>query len=562
MLHFPSSLKNGGSSGLPRRSDSLNATQQKAPSHPIFLTIEQELHDARRVSSHGQEEDLRSALNMVIDRVTELSTLLSEAYKSTAELELQLNVAKSNLQLVIANNEMLEEALKSGGGGGRDVGWRRASGTASGSSRSGSGDAGAGDHPVSLDGSAPVGGGSGNGSPNPNSSSNANGSPTDGTGNSRFFKTFFNGRPGTPTLTQQQQQQQQHQQAQAHLTSPSLPSLQGGAEEEALSAALQAARAGAQRARAEAERAKSEAERAKGEAERARRDKAALEGEIEALSQALFEEANRMVASERKRRAEVEGELARMRPLADELKRAREEVRGARETREELREVMEEKNALRSALRLVEGENVELRSASRLGGHGSQSSLSLESVSSASGSPEPRISSASGSPEPRISRSRSSSEVGTKSPVRSPRVPSPQPVSSTSSSPSSSSHPPSPPSQTAQDAAAHVDEEPLVFAPLGRRAHNDDDDDADHDDSDDADTAEGRPTPPRGALAGLPVEADTDSPHPDDASQEAQDAWRTHPIRTDTNASRGGSETSSPPPTARALPQGDPWTAL
>jgi hypothetical protein len=72
MLHFPAGLQNGGSSGVPRRTDSLNATQQKSPSHPLFLTIEQELHDARRVASHGQEEDLRSALNMVINRVIEL----------------------------------------------------------------------------------------------------------------------------------------------------------------------------------------------------------------------------------------------------------------------------------------------------------------------------------------------------------------------------------------------------------------------------------------------------------------------------------------------------------
>jgi len=47
-------------------------TQHKTASHPIFSQIEEELHDARRVHSHGQEEDLRSALMMVIDRVSEL----------------------------------------------------------------------------------------------------------------------------------------------------------------------------------------------------------------------------------------------------------------------------------------------------------------------------------------------------------------------------------------------------------------------------------------------------------------------------------------------------------
>ena len=75
MLHFPSKLQSNGPGGLPRRSDALNATQHKTSSHPIFSQIEEELHDARRVHSHGQEEDLRDALIMVIDRVSELVSL-------------------------------------------------------------------------------------------------------------------------------------------------------------------------------------------------------------------------------------------------------------------------------------------------------------------------------------------------------------------------------------------------------------------------------------------------------------------------------------------------------
>ena len=51
--------------------------------------------------------------------------MLSEAYKAQAELEVQLNVTKSNLQLVSANNEMLEEALKQNNAAARDLGWRR-----------------------------------------------------------------------------------------------------------------------------------------------------------------------------------------------------------------------------------------------------------------------------------------------------------------------------------------------------------------------------------------------------------------------------------------------------
>ncbi|KJA23470.1 hypothetical protein HYPSUDRAFT_588365 [Hypholoma sublateritium FD-334 SS-4] len=80
MLHFPSKLPtNLGANGVPRRSDSLNlnATQQLrsasgAGAHPLFLKVEEELHDARRVHSDGQEDDLRYALNMVINRVSNL----------------------------------------------------------------------------------------------------------------------------------------------------------------------------------------------------------------------------------------------------------------------------------------------------------------------------------------------------------------------------------------------------------------------------------------------------------------------------------------------------------
>ena len=72
MLHFPSSLQStAGGSGSGKR-DTLNATQQKRASHPVLLQIENELHDARRVHSHGQEDDLRQALDMVIRRLSEV----------------------------------------------------------------------------------------------------------------------------------------------------------------------------------------------------------------------------------------------------------------------------------------------------------------------------------------------------------------------------------------------------------------------------------------------------------------------------------------------------------
>lgn len=52
--------------------------------------------------------------------------MLKEAYKLQADMQTELTLAKSNLQLALANNEMLEDALKrEGGGHAKDVGWRR-----------------------------------------------------------------------------------------------------------------------------------------------------------------------------------------------------------------------------------------------------------------------------------------------------------------------------------------------------------------------------------------------------------------------------------------------------
>ena len=72
MYHFASSYASPGSSSQGSKTSTLNATQQKSSSDPFFLKIEEELHDARRVQSHGQEDDLRLALDMVISRVSEL----------------------------------------------------------------------------------------------------------------------------------------------------------------------------------------------------------------------------------------------------------------------------------------------------------------------------------------------------------------------------------------------------------------------------------------------------------------------------------------------------------
>lgn len=74
MLHFASSTISSKQS-LPRRIDSLAASKI-----PIFITIEEELHDIRRVQNHGQEEDLKMALSKMISRVEELvSNLLKSS---------------------------------------------------------------------------------------------------------------------------------------------------------------------------------------------------------------------------------------------------------------------------------------------------------------------------------------------------------------------------------------------------------------------------------------------------------------------------------------------------
>ncbi|KAF6744956.1 hypothetical protein DFP72DRAFT_856981 [Ephemerocybe angulata] len=269
--------------------NNLNATQQKSISDPFFLKIEEELHDARRVRSDGQEDDLRMALDMVINRVSELSTMLSEVYKAQAELEVQLNVTRSNLQLVSANNEMLEEALKRNNGAARDLGWRRGT-QQSNLERSQSMD-------YAYAAEVPT-------SPSPPTSAT-----TPATTDNRFFKFRFSGgnsaaptrassRPGTPSNAGS---------SSAHLTSPSMPSLSLAhtKELEDMAAELEKERA-ARKAIVE--------------------EKAALEAELESLSQALFEEANKMVAEERMKLSEVG---------------------------EELEEVRREKAALQSALKLL-----------------------------------------------------------------------------------------------------------------------------------------------------------------------------------------------------------------
>ncbi|KAJ8507433.1 hypothetical protein ONZ45_g10200 [Pleurotus djamor] len=192
-----------------------------------------------------------------------------------------------------------------------------------------------------------------------------------------------------------------------HLTSPSLPTLPTQSqlkEMEDLSAEL-------------------EKERLK--AKKALEDKVSLEAELESLSQALFEEANKMVATERIKRAETE---------------------------EELREAILEKEALRSALKLIEGENSHLRSNSH------SSPILPPSLSSNETVRAP-------------SRSRSSSEVAVKSRPTTPtsiRLPeSPEPttqVSANGSADSKSDELPDARTPTSPEAVLPSEESTTQFA--------------------------------------------------------------------------------------------------
>ncbi|KAG1869756.1 hypothetical protein C8R48DRAFT_699609 [Suillus tomentosus] len=289
-----------------------------SPTSAIFAGIDDELRDAWRVHSHGQEEDLRYALDRVIKRVEELSSLLKIAYKTQAELETSLSVAKSNLQLMMSNNEMLEEALKRETPcSAKDVGWRRWSAREAQNMQRVSeehrrsldygplNESGTPSHPESAPSVVVNGTEPSPTTPSPATSSTASQNNQEG----RFFRFRFNSGSKPPVVNSIQQHS-------SHLTSPSLPTLVASTREKELLELQE------------------QLERERLAHTLANAQKAAIEAELESLSQALFEEANKMVATERIKRAETE---------------------------EELQEVRLEKDALKEALRLIEGENGRLR---------------------------------------------------------------------------------------------------------------------------------------------------------------------------------------------------------
>ncbi|KAL1752533.1 hypothetical protein FB107DRAFT_277606 [Schizophyllum commune] len=407
MLHFPSSLQStAGGSGSGKR-DTLNATQQKRASHPVLLQIENELHDARRVHSHGQEDDLRQALDMVIRRLSEVSGLLAQTFKTQADLEVQLNVTQSNLKMVIANNEMLEEALRNNAGAGRDVGWRRAK-PQEGDSRHASLDQSqTPSRSASIDGEAspqpapsqPAPQPSPAPAPSSESSSAASSpsipakSPTPAQQESRFFKFRFGSsstnlartasRPETPSAAASPNPNAPPVQ---HATSVSLPV---GAEANAVREKE------LENMLAELERRRAECEKERRAREETLRQKEALEAELESLSQALFEEANKMVASERIKAAE---------------------------TLEELREAIQEKEALRSALRLIERENRRLRDPDGATSDSDSTSFDTDKSTPPTSENGGMPSEKGRIPSPIVFHSRSSSNVGMKSVPTSPTL--------------------------------------------------------------------------------------------------------------------------------------------
>ena len=195
--------------------------------------------------------------------------MLSEAYKTQAELEVQLNVAKSNLKLVIANNEMLEDALKQNVLQSKEVGWHRTN--LRGSSAESKDPRSSLERSQSLDIQNPT-----HQEPTTPPSASVATSNVSNTINAlqdnRFFKfRFSTGYPTSLTRPTTPSAQNPTNSNVAHLTSPSMPSLSSvkSKEIEELAAELEREKAGRKKLKDE---------------------KAALEAELESLSQALFEE--------------------------------------------------------------------------------------------------------------------------------------------------------------------------------------------------------------------------------------------------------------------------------
>ncbi|KAG9079684.1 hypothetical protein FS749_008311 [Ceratobasidium sp. UAMH 11750] len=306
------------------------------------------------------DEELRESLGKMIELCQSLTTRIQTLEPQIIDLQTTLTLTQSNLTLSLANTEMLEDALRSNSQS-RDVGWRRSDSNAR--------------RPVAASLSYPSAAEQAKvvvQAPSPVQSTSGTPTPMSPPEN-RFFKFRFGSKTPSPTAPAYPQPQP------AHLTSASLPSLGLSVEDEARAKQIEqiasdrealklkaaeidtrnqelAERENDLRAREEeAERVLEDSKERQDELERVRKEleaerktsqelekeKSRVQDEIETLTQSLFEEANKMVADERRRAAEVELLL---------------------------RETEEERDAVRGAMRVVEGENGRLRelSASRI----------------------------------------------------------------------------------------------------------------------------------------------------------------------------------------------------
>ncbi|KAI0266965.1 hypothetical protein BC834DRAFT_1026547 [Gloeopeniophorella convolvens] len=379
MLHFPKTMPPPTNARpLPQRTYSVNAVKNAN----FFSSVDEELRDCKRAQRQGQEEDLREALSRVMARMEEMCAMLKSSYQTNTDLETQLTLAQSNLKLALANNEMLEDALKSSSLP-KDVGWRRSSREPGASSPL---------PPFASQRTSIDEGDERADSPGTDRDSRAQ-SPSPAPlpvptaqSESGFFRFRFSGS-GRSTPTQPPNSPPRSSRplrashpAAGHLTSASLPSLVAPTTNHEL------------------EELRGQLVVEKRNSEKIAHEKKELEGELESLSQALFEEANKMVAMERIKRAEAE---------------------------DELKEVHAEKEALKSALRLIEEERLRAESAySRVNGtvassHALTNGHSRSSSREAIVSPRPRTDSGSSlrdesrppSPPPPSAQSQSQSPI-------------------------------------------------------------------------------------------------------------------------------------------------------
>ncbi|KAG9121142.1 hypothetical protein FRC07_003029 [Ceratobasidium sp. 392] len=309
------------------------------------------------------DEDLRDSLGKMIELCQSLTTRIQILEPQILDLQTTLTLTQSNLTLSLANTEMLEDALRSNNSQlSRDVGWRRSDSNA------------AARRPVAASVSYPSAAEQAKvvvQAPSPVKS--AGGTPTPmSPPESRFFKFRFGSKTPSPTSPAYPSSQPQ---SATHLTSASLPSLGLSIEDEArakqieeltskqeslklksaeidtrqqelieMEKKLKAREDEAEKVLKESKERQDELERVrkaleaeKKTSEELEKEKSRVQDEIESLTQSLFEEANKMVAQERRRAAEVEALL---------------------------RETEEERDAVRGAMRVVEGENGRLRELS------------------------------------------------------------------------------------------------------------------------------------------------------------------------------------------------------